>query len=56
MDLQMHMDWCRGRFTISDGAEGTVEDNIASSVLKSIVSVYNDQYKLVEHEEGYLRY
>jgi hypothetical protein len=39
VDLQMHMDWCRGRFTISDGAERTVEDNGASSVLKSKVSV-----------------
>ena len=39
MDLQMHMDWHRGRSIISDGAGGTVEENGASGMLKSKVLV-----------------
>jgi hypothetical protein len=39
VDLQMHMDWHRGRSIISDGAGGTVEENGASGMLKSKVLV-----------------
>ena len=39
MDLQMHMDWHRGRSIISDGAGGTVEENGALGMLKSKVLV-----------------
>jgi len=35
MDLWVHMDWCRGESTISDGAWGTIEQRETSGVLKS---------------------
>jgi hypothetical protein len=39
VDLQMHMDWRRGRSIISDRAGGTVEENGALGMLKSKVLV-----------------
>jgi hypothetical protein len=39
VDLQMHMDWRRGRSIISDKAGGTVEENGALGMLKSKVLV-----------------
>jgi hypothetical protein len=39
VDLQMHMDWRRGRSIISDRAGGTVEENEALGMLKSKVLV-----------------
>jgi hypothetical protein len=39
VDLQMHMDWHRGRSIISDRAGGTVEENGALGMLKSKVLV-----------------
>ena len=35
----MRMDCCKGRSTISDGVGGTIEDNRASGVPKSKMSV-----------------
>jgi len=39
VDLQMHMDWRRGRSIISDRTGGTVEENGALGMLKSKVLV-----------------
>ena len=39
MDSQIHMDWCRGRSTISNEAWRTIEEKGVSSVLESKVSV-----------------
>ena len=39
MDVQMYMDWRKGGSTILDEAWGVVDENGASGVLKSKVSV-----------------
>ena len=40
MDLQMRMNWCRDRFTISDITRGIVKENGVSSVLESKVLIH----------------
>jgi hypothetical protein len=39
MDLQMHMDWRRGGSTILGEAWGVVDDNEASGIPESKVSI-----------------
>jgi hypothetical protein len=57
VDLQMCMDWRRCGSTISDEAWGAVDENGASGVPKSKVSVPAEWWVETERTwEGYLRY
>ena len=43
MDLQMHMDWCKGGSIISKRDWGTIEKKGASGVLESKMSIHAER-------------